>query len=151
MIIYTLKALFHRDLLQLRQEIESYTNEADLWRVEHHIANSGGNLCLHLLGNLQTFIGAVLGHTGYIRNREAEFALKNVPRAVLLMGIDDTISVIEKTLDQLTEDQLEAEFTAHLVDGKTVTTGFFLIRLSVHLGYHLGQVNYHRRLLDGAK
>lgn len=148
MLIETLKTLFRRDLLRLKQEMELYREEQNLWLIEKGIANSAGNLCLHLTGNLRAFIGAELGQSGYIRNRDAEFALKNVPRSELIAGIDETIAVIERTLDQLTDAQLEAEYPKP-VFGAPMTTGYFLIHLATHLGYHLGQVNYHRRLLEG--
>lgn len=148
MLIETLKTLFRRDLLRLKQEMELYREEQNLWLIEKGIANSAGNLCLHLTGNLRAFIGAELGQSGYIRNRDAEFALKNVPRSELIAGIDETIAVTERTLDQLTDAQLEAEYPKP-VFGTPMTTGYFLIHLATHLGYHLGQVNYHRRLLEG--
>ena len=61
MIIETVKTLFARDLSQLRKEIESYKNESNLWKVEHDVKNSAGNLCTHLIGNLNAFIGKKSG------------------------------------------------------------------------------------------
>lgn len=143
----TLKLLFNRDLNTLRSEIESYQNEANLWKIEGAILNSAGNLCLHLVGNLQAFIGATLGQSGYVRQREEEFGLKNVPRAQLLTEIDTTIQVINRTLDGLQELDLSQDYPIVVFKDK-MTTGYFLIHLSTHLSYHLGQINYHRRLLD---
>ena len=88
MIIETLKILFARDLKRLRNEIELYNNEDNLWEIEKNITNSAGNLCLHLIGNLNTYIGIEIGETDYIRNRELEFSLKNIPKADLLKNID---------------------------------------------------------------
>ncbi|WP_333862471.1 hypothetical protein [Sphingobacterium sp.] len=65
MLIQTLKSLFHRDLKKLRDEIALYRLEENIWIVENSISNSAGNLCLHLIGNLQTYIGAEIGKTGY--------------------------------------------------------------------------------------
>jgi hypothetical protein len=143
----TLRQLFNRDLQKLKLEISLYQHESALWIIDANIANAAGNLCLHLVGNLNTFIGAQLGQSGYIRDREAEFSLKNVPRTELLQKIEDTIVVIDKTLAALSEEQLELDYPIVVLDGKT-TTGFMLIHLATHLGYHLGQINYHRRLLD---
>jgi uncharacterized damage-inducible protein DinB len=108
---------------------------------------TGGNLCLHLIGNLNTYIGKELGGTGYIRNRDLEFSQKDIPRDELLKKIDETILVVEKTLDIITNQQLEEEYPA-IVFAEKMSTGFFLIHLLAHLTYHLGQINYHRRLLD---
>ena len=88
MIIETVKIVLDRDLKRLKNEINLYSNEASLWKVEKQIANSAGNLCLHLLGNLNTYIGAELGKTNYIRDRELEFSLKDIPRAELIEKIE---------------------------------------------------------------
>src|ERR1041384_3692379 len=101
MLIQTLQTLFQRDLLKLKQEIAAYPNEDSLWVVEKNIANSAGNLCLHLVGNLNTYIGAELGKTGYVRQRDLEFSLKNIPQAELLKRIEDTMTAVENGLDTL--------------------------------------------------
>ncbi|WP_343560242.1 DinB family protein [Sphingobacterium sp.] len=147
MLIKTLKSLFYRDLNRLKTEIISYSIEENIWIIDRNIANSAGNLCLHLIGNLQTYIGAEIGKTGYIRNREAEFALRDIPRAVLLDAIDDTIRVVDQALDKLKEDDLKAIYPILVFDEMT-TTEYLLVHLTTHLTYHLGQINYHRRLLD---
>jgi uncharacterized damage-inducible protein DinB len=147
MIIETLKKLFQRDLEKLKHEISLYRDEKNLWVIDKNIVNSAGNLCLHLVGNLNTYIGAEIGKTGYIRNRDLEFSQKDVPQKKLIEMIEDTITVVEDGLNKLKEDDLEKEYTLLVFKEKT-STGYFLIHLAVHLGYHLGQVNYHRRLLN---
>ena len=142
-----LAALFKRDLLKLKSEIESYKDEANLWKIEKNIANPAGNLCLHLIGNLNTYIGATLGQSGYVRNRDAEFSLKKIPRKELIQKIEDTINMIDRVMPTLTPQQLEKEYPM-LVLKEPTSTGFFLVHLATHLSYHLGQVNYHRRLID---
>jgi uncharacterized damage-inducible protein DinB len=147
MLAQTLKTLFQRDLNKLRKEIESYKEESKLWIIDKGIANSAGKLCLHLVGNLNTYIGKELGGTGYIRNRDLEFSQKDIPQAALLKMIDETIVIVEKVLDTVTDQQLEEEYPV-IVFTEKMTTGFFLVHLIAHLDYHLGQINYHRRLLD---
>ncbi|MFD2938658.1 DinB family protein [Flavobacterium notoginsengisoli] len=147
MIIQTLKILFNRDLDKLKFEIESYENENSIWIIDKSIANSAGNLCLHLMGNLNTYIGAEIGKTAYIRNRPLEFSLKDIPRSELIEKIENTIIVVNNALDSLSETDLEKIYP-QIVFEKEMTTGFFLVHLSTHLAYHLGQINYHRRLLD---
>ncbi|HCX22935.1 MAG TPA: DinB superfamily protein, partial [Cytophagales bacterium] len=73
-----LAELFTRDLNRLIKELEQYPNEEQLWVVTEGINNSAGTLTLHLIGNLNHFFGAILGNTGYIRNREAEFSDRNI-------------------------------------------------------------------------
>ncbi|AJW65216.1 hypothetical protein VO54_03791 [Elizabethkingia miricola] len=146
-MIETLQILFKRDLLKLKTEIESYQSEENIWKISQHISNSAGNLCLHLIGNLNHFIGAITSKTGYIRNRDAEFSLKDVPRTQLTKMIDNTILVIENTLNNLNEDDLKKEYPLVVFEGK-MSTEFFFTHLTAHLSYHLGQINYHRRLLE---
>jgi uncharacterized damage-inducible protein DinB len=134
-----------RDLRALSNEIRGYPADADVWGKAPGISNSPGNLALHVCGNLQHFIGANFGSTGYIRDRQAEFSRGNLPRTELLRRIDATIAVVEKVLAQATDAQLAADFPEK-VAGVTVNTADFLIHLATHLGYHLGQINYHRRL-----
>lgn len=147
MLIDTLKLLFERDLKRLKSEIESYRDEKNLWRTEMDITNSTGNLCLHLIGNLNSFIGAQLGRTNYIRHRELEFSSKDISRTELVKKIDETIAIVNKTLDKLTDDQMTNEYPILVFEQKT-STEYFLAHLATHLAYHLGQINYHRRLLD---
>jgi uncharacterized damage-inducible protein DinB len=147
MLQEVLKRLIKRDLGKLKDEIAAYKTESNIWIVSDGIANSAGNLCLHLVGNLNHFIGTVLGNTGYVRQRDLEFSLKDVPRSELIQKIEKTITMIDHVLDKVTDEQLEAEFPI-TVFAKGDTTAYFLTHLATHLDYHLGQINYHRRLLD---
>ncbi|MFM8911440.1 MAG: DinB family protein [Flammeovirgaceae bacterium] len=147
MITEELKKGFVKDLKKLKEEISLYKKESTIWQVEKGIANSAGNLCLHLVGNLNHFIGTTLGHTDYMRNREAEFSSKDIPQKELVKMVEDTIAMIERVLIHVTDDQLAQEYPI-LVFQEKMTTGYFLIHLVGHLGYHLGQINYHRRLLE---
>jgi uncharacterized damage-inducible protein DinB len=147
MLIETFKSLFNRDLLKLKQEIESYNDQNKLWYVEKGISNSAGNLCLHLIGNLNHFIGAALGNNGYVRNRELEFSQKNIPADELVNRINDTVVVIENTLGKLSDDILSEDFPL-LYNNEKVSTMLMLTHLLTHLDYHLGQINYYRRLYD---
>src|SRR5688500_4900180 len=107
MLLPELQSLFQRDLNRLKQEIEQYKDEPVIWRTDKDIKNSAGNLTLHLIGNLNHFIGAALGKTGYVRNREQEFSLKDVPRSELLAKIEETATMIEKVLTHLPEAVLQ--------------------------------------------
>jgi Protein of unknown function (DUF1572) len=146
-MIETLKTLFTRDLERLKKEVELYDNENNLWIVEKGIANSAGNLCLHLIGNLNTYIGKELGKTTYVRNRELEFSLKKIPRTELINSIDETILIVNSSLDKLAQDDLLKEYPI-IVFEKSTSTEYLLVHLTTHLTYHLGQINYHRRILD---
>ncbi|MDF1699267.1 MAG: DinB family protein [Saprospiraceae bacterium] len=147
MVIRTIKELFLRDLDKLKKEISLYESESNMWIIDKNISNSGGNLCFHLIGNLKHFIGSQLGNTGYIRQRELEFSSKNIPRVQLLNEIDEVIEVVSRVLDSLSDQDFDKEYPLVVFKDK-MTIGFFLIHLASHLNYHLGQINYHRRLLD---
>ncbi len=147
MLTQSLKSLFNRDLNKLRSEMESYQKEENIWLNDREISNSAGNLCLHIIGNLNWFIGAQLGHSGYIRQRELEFSTKNIPLGDLLKSIDETIVILDSILNNITPTQLEMEYPLLVFKEKTKTS-FFLVHLTTHLSYHLGQINYHRQLLD---
>lgn len=147
MLIQTLKQLFTRDLSRLKEEILAYKSESNIWIIDGSISNSAGNLCLHLIGNLNTYIGATLGGTNYIRNRELEFSQKNIPREILVQKIEEILFIIDNTLNSIAIEDLDKEYPLLVLEEKT-STGFFLVHLITHLAYHLGQINYHRRLMD---
>ncbi|MFY7814303.1 MAG: DinB family protein [Chryseobacterium taeanense] len=146
-MIENIRSLFTRDLNKLKTEIELYRNEETIWKTDKNISNSAGNLCLHLVGNLNNYIGAILGNSGYVRNRELEFSLKDVPRAELIQQIENTIEIVNSSLERLSTEDLHKEYPSEPL-GYKMTTGYFLVHLFGHLSYHLGQINYHRRLLD---
>lgn len=145
MITEILSQLYQRDLDKLKIEIGQYASDDELWVVSDGITNSGGNLALHIVGNLKHFIGAVLGNSGYVRDRDGEFSSKNVTRDELITAIDETADVVTSALAKLTTHELSAPYPIE-VFGHPMTTEAFLIHLSTHLNYHLGQINYHRRL-----
>jgi len=146
-MIEAFRQLFVRDIRKLKVEIESYTNEQNIWKLDGNIANTAGNLCLHLVGNLNTYIGKELGGTGYVRNRDLEFSQKDVSQKELIKKVEQTIDVVDKALANLTDAALKEEYPLLVYETKS-STGYMLGSLLAHLGYHLGQINYHRRLLD---
>lgn len=148
MIAEQFNAIIQRELRALRRELEAYPDEADIWRQPKGISNSAGTLTLHLLGNLQHFVGASLGATGYTRDRRAEFERRDIPRPELLAEIDRTLQAVDATLSTLATERLAAPFPVRFGE-ISVTTGDFLGHLATHLAFHLGQIDYHRRLVTG--
>ena len=135
-----------RDLDVLEKEISLYPTTESIWLVKGEIKNSAGNLALHLCGNLQHYIGAQLGNTGYVRDRPKEFSLKDISAKDLVLEIIKTKEAIKFTLPKIDPATLEKEYPEKVFNDP-MTTQYFLIHLSAHLGYHLGQINYHRRLV----
>jgi uncharacterized damage-inducible protein DinB len=142
----SLLSLFERDLNRLKQEINLFVENEDIWITPGSIKNSPGNLCLHICGNIKHFIGAILGNTGYVREREKEFSLKNVPKEELLKNVDETLDTVKITILNLNDEIINSRFPIDVFK-KEMTTEYFLIHLTTHLNYHLGQINYLRRFL----
>jgi hypothetical protein len=147
MLSDTLATLYERDLRKLIEEVNLFQNEDNLWVTKGSIKNSCGNLTLHLVGGLSHYFGATLAHTGYVRDRPQEFAKKGVPRRELVAQIEALIPVVTNTLNNLTDVQMDSEFPVIFDDGKN-STAYVMVRLYAHLGYHLGQINYLRRMLE---
>ncbi len=147
-MLQELRSLILRDLDALVRELEAYPDTAALWAMPAGLPNSGGTLALHLAGNLEHFVGAVLGRTGYVRDRDAEFRTRGLPREEVVQRVVRARTVVGSVLERLSEADLEREFPIP-VGGVRVAQGDFLAHLAVHLGYHLGQVDYHRRAVTG--
>ena len=139
--------LFHRDIDRLYKEIESYTDEAVIWQHAEGISNPAGNLCLHLIGNLNEYIGRQIGQIPYQRDRPLEFSDTGISQKELLSRIEATQKVIVKAISTLTDTQLSEKYPENVL-GYDMTNLYFLVHLSGHLNYHLGQINYHRRILS---
>jgi uncharacterized damage-inducible protein DinB len=137
-----------RELATLRREVEAYPDEESIWALPPGAPNSGGTLVLHLAGNIQHYIGALLGDTGYVRDRDAEFAARGLSQARLLAEITAAESAVRSALPRVRDEQLDEPFPEAL-RGYRVETGDFLLQVVVHMGYHLGQLSYHRRLVTG--
>jgi uncharacterized damage-inducible protein DinB len=141
----SLSAILVRDLDKLQKEIEQYPTEESIWVIKSEIKNSAGTLVLHLCGNLQHYIGVGLGKSNYKRDRDKEFSARNVSRADLVKEIGRTKEAVSKALANTSPDILETEYPLPVYD-YAMSVQYFMIHLAAHFGYHLGQVNYHRRL-----
>lgn len=142
-----LAEFYERDLRRLIEEVNLFKNEENLWRTTGSVKNSAGNLVLHLIGGMNYLIGTTLGQTGYVRDRDQEFVRKGVDRKVLVAQLEELIDMITKTLSGLTQEQMEADYPIFFDKPKT-SVSYVLTQLSLHLNYHLGQVNYLRRVLE---
>lgn len=137
-----------RDLRAVQRELTAYEREADIWKRTETIPNAAGTLALHLAGNVRHYVGAVLGGTAYVRNRDAEFSRRDVPRRELLDALDAAVADVESVMPRLTAAQMAATFPQP-VAGRRCATEDMLIHLATHLTFHLGQIDYHRRLVGG--
>ena len=147
MLKKALLEIYERDLNTLKEEINLYSNEDDIWTTRGEIKNSAGNLCLHIIGNLNHFIGAMIGQNNYVRDRESEFLSNGTTRNELTQGIENTIEVVKNVLNNLPTESFDEKYPVEM-NGKEVTIDFALLHLLAHFSYHLGQINYHRRLIS---
>jgi uncharacterized damage-inducible protein DinB len=139
------RILLLRDLDGLKRQLRAYPDEASIWATPPGISNSAGNIALHVAGNLQSFIGAELGGTEYERDRDSEFTRTAVPLVELELELDGAYEAVDQTLRTLPEGTLAEPFPVAF--GKVQpSTQRFLAHLCGHLSYHLGQIDYHRRL-----
>ena len=148
MLVSTVAAIVDRDLRAVRRELEAYPDEQQIWQTVPGLANSAGTLALHLAGNLQHYIGARLGNTGYVRARPAEFARRDLPRAELVAELETARSVVASVLARIRDEDLPAQFP-EIVGEVRVDTEEYLVHLLVHFAYHLGQIDSHRRVVTG--
>jgi|TARA_B110000046_G_scaffold97961_1_gene105617 uncharacterized damage-inducible protein DinB len=142
-----LRKLFLRDLDRLEKEINVYRHESSIWLTDGEISNSAGNLCKHLTGNLRHFIGHIMGASDYVRDREAEFSTPHLSKVALKLDIASSKEAINLAFDQLDAAKMQQVYPIEVL-GHEMTVQYFLFHLLGHLNYHLGQINYHRRLLD---
>jgi hypothetical protein len=143
-----IRRLMTRELESFAREVELFPDDDTLWRTVPGVANSAGNLALHVCGNLKHFVGAVLGGSGYVRDREAEFKVRSGRREDVARQVRETAEVVSTVLPHLPEKALEAPYPeAH--EGIRLRCDRFLLHLSVHLAFHLGQAGYLRRALTG--
>ena len=147
MLNNVLADFYERDIRKLIEEVNLFRHEENLWRTQGALTNTCGNLVLHIIGGLNHFIGAKLSKTGYVRDRDQEFIIKGLERKYLVAQLEELIPMIDRTLSTLTHEDMEAEFPIFFDKPKT-STSYVLLQLLLHLNYHLGQVNYLRRILE---
>jgi hypothetical protein len=144
MLSTTLATFYERDIRKLVDEINLFKKEENLWKTQGAVKNSAGNLALHIIGGTNFLIGTTLAKTDFVRNRDQEFIRKGVARQAIVTDLEALIPLIKSTLQSI---DLDAEFPIVFDDARR-TNSYVLIQLALHLNYHLGQVNYIRRIVE---
>ena len=137
-----------RELEGFARELQMFPDDASAWTTVPGVANSAGNLALHVAGNLQYHIGTIFGGTGYVRNREAEFGRRSGARAEIVAELDAAIRVVRDVLPQMSDERFAAEFPESVM-GMRFRTSLLMLHLCAHAGFHLGQAGYLRRVITG--
>ena len=138
-----------RDLHAMERELALFPDETSVWRTLPGVANSAGNLALHVAGNLRHFIGHVLGGSDYVRDRDREFSQRSGSREDLRAQLAQAEEVLRSVLPVLDAQALDAPYPA-APGGLAVSTGTWLLHLATHLAFHLGQAGTLRRALTGS-
>jgi len=141
-----LAELYRRDILKLQEEIENFKAERNLWQKADGVNNPAGNLALHITGGLNWLIGTMLGNTGYVREREKEFSSCDIPKEQLIAGLDELAAMVYRVLSGLSQEAFGSEYPLDFLGKRSVH--FYMVNFYGHLNYHLGQVNYLRRILE---
>jgi hypothetical protein len=145
---YDIATILLRELEGFSREVSMFPDDLSLWSTVPGVANSAGNLALHVAGNLHHFVGAILGGDSYVRNREAEFGRRSGTREEVVAELQRTAEIVRKTLGEFPEKRLSEDFP-ELLMGMRIRTGLFLLHLCAHAGFHLGQAGYLRRMVTG--
>ena len=145
----TVLRLLHRDLAAVQREVLAFPDDESLWRLVPGIANASGNLALHLAGNLRHFVGVGLGGSGYVRDRDAEFSTRSGTREAVAREVGDAMAQVTRTLRAFDPSRLGADFPVPMPMGITLRTDVMLVHLAAHTSYHLGQIDFHRRMVTG--
>lgn len=147
-IINTIRVLLIREVEALIREVEHMPDDESLWKTLPGVTNSCGTLGLHIAGNLQHYIGHVLGGTSYVRDRDREFNQRSGTREEVVAELKLAIGAVHRALLELPRDRLDQPYPQEL-GGVRPRTGVFLFHLVSHTGFHLGQAGYLRRMLTG--
>ena len=148
MLSTELAQLYARDLMRLQQELRAFPDTASLWKTLPGVTNPAGSLALHLEGNLREYIGRQIGGIDYTRDRPAEFSARGVELAEILSRIDAVKDMVPRVIGAITPAAFDAMYPEQVM-GHPMTTRLFLVHLLGHLQWHLGQIDYLRRITTG--
>ena len=135
----------------LEREIETFICELQIfpgeyfWEIPDGVKNSAGILAQHITGNLNHFIGHGLGNTGYIRQRDQEFIRSERKIEEIVAELEETKITVAKVFSRLDDADLEKPYPIEIPF--ELNTFGMLLQLHHHLSYHLGQLNYLRRII----
>lgn len=117
-------------------------SEEQFWRKPYPYGNSFGHLTLHLVGNLNYYIGTQIARTGYVRDREREFTERNPPpKQAVFRQLDEAVGLVVQTLETQTAETWSQEYQAVGAEHTKDHFGIFL-RCAAHFNHHLGQMIY---------
>jgi hypothetical protein len=141
----------YQDFARRVRTLAEGLSEEQFWRKPYPYGNSFGNLVLHLTGNLNYYIGAQIANTGYVRERELEFAGNQTRlKGEVLRYLDEAVRTVVESIRAQTQESWEDDYTAVGVDDVTNRIGIFL-RCATHFHHHIGQMTYLiEALSDGA-
>jgi hypothetical protein len=145
----SIAALLQRELAGFEREIGLFPDDETLWRTMPGVPNSAGNLALHVAGNLQHFVGAVLGGSAYVRDRNGEFSRRSGSQREIVEELQKAAVAVRTVVPNLSDEILVRDFPEVVIPDRRIQTLRFLLHLCAHASFHLGQAGYLRRGLTG--
>jgi uncharacterized protein DUF1572 len=140
----------YRDFGKRVHDLSEELSEQEFWTKPYPYGNSVGHLALHIIGNLNYYIGARIAQTGYARDRDREFNESDPPpKKEVLRRLDEVVELVVKTLETQTSDSWGTEYSA--AGWEALNDRFTAFhRCAAHFQYHTGHMIYlvyeHRRL-----
>src|SRR5262249_32073730 len=132
----------YRDFGKKVRDLSEKLSEQEFWDKPYPYGNSVGHLTLHIIGNLNYYIGAQIAKTGYVRDRDREFTESAPPpKEEVLRRLDEVVEMVVKTLEEQTTDSLATEY--HATGWDIVQDRFTaFLRCAAHFQYHIGHMVY---------
>jgi uncharacterized damage-inducible protein DinB len=123
------------------RELAGPLSDAQFWQKPFSFGNSFGHLVLHLTGNLNYYIGAQIGDTGYVRDRPREFADSSLPpKAETLKRLDEAVAMVLSTIRAQSTEDWSKEYSGTGTEAKTRLELFMIC--AAHMQLHIGQMVY---------
>jgi uncharacterized damage-inducible protein DinB len=123
------------------RELAAPLSEQQFWAKPFAFGNSFGHLVLHLIGNLNYYIGAQIAGTGYVRDRPLEFSNASPPsKAEVLNRLDEAIAMVIRTIRSQSAEDWSREYSGTGVDARNRFE--MVMQCDSHLQHHVGQMMY---------
>jgi len=134
-------------LPKIEQCLKKLSDEQIWWRPNEQ-SNSIGNLVLHLCGNARQWIVCGLGDGTDGRDRDAEFARREiVPRDELLSLLSRTISDVDSTLTRYEPERL---LEMRMIQGTESSALDAILHVVEHFAMHTGQIIMTTKMLTAS-
>lgn len=131
------------DSAQRVHTLSDTMSEEQFWTRPFPYGNSFGHLTLHIIGNLNHFIGAMIANSKYVRDREREFNDDTRPsKEAVLRELDQAVALAVETIKTQTDEDWSINIDANVSAGFVKDRFSVLLRSATHFHHHVGQMIY---------